>query len=360
MTDKIYQSLPCITPATIELTKEYEKSKIIRLIDHMPATYDFRIHIDHKRDYKKNSYIQLFEAAGIDYNEKIFLAEYYFKFEDFKKVISIDNFFIKESEKFFKNVNVDIIKHKKINKHLTFMSNKSRPSRSLLSRLLMNMFDKEKINYTYVKNNNLDQMISEELLIGTDYNFKDINLPELYYIFDNNDTFNNNSFKIDYNASCNFKYFLRLYDNLFSTSATSLITEPSYYETGVIFTEKTLMSIYSGHFLIWPGGYKHAEAAKAVGIDIFEDIIDHSYQYIDHPGKRVVEAILRNWDFLNNIELQDYTRYCNIHRLQSNLDLVRNLDKLKNNIENLQIGNQSLDHSELAYIRSELMKYNYE
>jgi hypothetical protein len=84
--------------------------------------------------------------------------------------------------------------------------------------------------------------------------------------------------------------------------------------------------------MIWPGGWKTAEVAEKIGIDVFNDIIDHSYQYIEHPGQRVVEAILRNLNFLKNMELQATLRNQNIDRFNSNLELVRNLDLLSEKI----------------------------
>lgn len=335
---------PAISPDTTALTKDHEKSKIILLYDHMPPIYDFKINIDHKTEYKKNSYIQLFDSAGIDYTEKIFLSDHYLKFEDFDNVVSINNIFLNEAYNFFKNCknSYPIIK-KKILKKLTFMSNKSRPNRMLTSRVLMNMFNKTDINYTFIENKTLDSIISTELLIDTDYNFQDIFLPELYYILDDLDQYKQNT-GILYKNQNNWKNFLKLYDQMFSNSTTSIVTEPAFYESGCILTEKTLMSIYAGHFILWPGGYKHAETAEMLGIDVFNDIIDHSYQYLEHPGQRIVEAFLRNREFLIDIELQEHIRNTNIERLQNNIHVLQDMQKLKLIIDNLQVGNKPLSN----------------
>jgi hypothetical protein len=84
--------------------------------------------------------------------------------------------------------------------------------------------------------------------------------------------------------------------------------------------------------MIWVGSYKAAECAKRLGLDIFDDIIDHSYQYIEHPGKRSVEAILRNIDLLTNLDMQIDLRNKLYQRLNDNLKLMRDPNKLNDNM----------------------------
>jgi hypothetical protein len=134
-----------------------------------------------------------------------------------------------------------------------------------------------------------------------------------------------------------------MYNKLYQNAVTSLVTEPIFFEKGNSITEKTLMSIYSGHFIIWPGGYKIADTLKKIGMDVFDDIIDHSYQYIEHPGKRVIEAFLRNLNFLNDIALQKEQHHLCLDRLNKNLQLFRNIPELNARIENLQVGKIPLD-----------------
>ena len=111
-----------------------------------------------------------------------------------------------------------------------------------------------------------------------------------------------------------------------------------------MFTEKTMMSIYSGHFLIWPGMHKAAETFKKLGFDVFDDIIDHSYQYIEHPGKRIVEAFLRNFEFLNDIKLQASYRHKFKDRLNHNLNLARDPARMSEAMLDLTLGSAELDN----------------
>ena len=70
-------------------------------------------------------------------------------------------------------------------------------------------------------------------------------------------------------------------------------------------------------------------------MEIFDDIIDHSYQYIEHPGKRVVEAFLLNQDLLRDIKKQQKLRELHKDRLNSNLEFIRNVSAVKQAIQNL-------------------------
>ena len=125
-----------------------------------------------------------------------------------------------------------------------------------------------------------------------------------------------------------------IYQGLYADSTVSFITEPNFFENGNILTEKTLIPIYAGHFPIWPGSYKSAETTKKIGFDVFDDIIDHSYQYLAHPGERIIQAITKNIDLLNNLELQQHYREIYEDRLNANLQLARDVTQLQQNILN--------------------------
>lgn len=352
----LYKKLPVISSLTRaeDLTKLHKTSKIILLTDHMPLVNDIKIHDNHKKTYIKNSYIEIFQSAGIDdYNEKIFLTDHYLKFENLNKMFLYNSHHVINCIDFnreYKNF-YPVIK-KKITKNLTFLSNKPRPHRILTSMVLANLFKDKQLSYTYIPDTNETQsIIVDELLIDTDYNFSKKFLEERYFkIYEDNVYVKNQRIA---NPGTDWKHFRGLVSaGLFDDTALSIILEPSYYEAGVVFTEKTLMAIYVGHFLIWPGGYKSAEVAKSLGLDVFEDIIDHSYQYIEHPGKRVVEAILRNQTILLDKELQEHLRNKNIERLQKNVLMVQNIHQLQTTTEKLQIGKIALSDDDKALIYS--------
>lgn len=110
-----------------------------------------------------------------------------------------------------------------------------------------------------------------------------------------------------------------LQKTVFEPSYISLITEPSFYERETIITEKTLMAIYGGTLPIWVGGWRIPDYMRSVGFDIFDDIIDHSYQDLTDPIDRCYNAIQQNIDLLKtwNSFTVDH-----IKRLKKNVELL--------------------------------------
>jgi hypothetical protein len=104
---------------------------------------------------------------------------------------------------------------------------------------------------------------------------------------------------------------------VFEPSCVSLITEPAFYEKETIVTEKTLMAICGGTVPVWVGGWRIADYMASMGFDVFDDIVDHSYQYESDPWDRCYYAIARNMALLENcIDLDPV-------RLQHNYDLLQ-------------------------------------
>ncbi len=116
--------------------------------------------------------------------------------------------------------------------------------------------------------------------------------------------------------SQNYKQLLQ--KTVFEPSCISLITEPTYIEKEALITEKTIMSIYGGNIPIWVGGWRCADSMQRLGFDVFDDIVDHSYQILEDPLQRVRNSITLNKKLLSNFEITTSI----IKRLQHNLDLM--------------------------------------
>jgi len=114
-----------------------------------------------------------------------------------------------------------------------------------------------------------------------------------------------------------------LQKNIFEPTCVSLITEPCFFERESMFTEKTVMAMYAGTLPIWVGGWRLPEYMQSMGFDIFDDIIDHSYQDLADPLDRCYYAIARNLDLLKDADrLRNYIG-ANQPRLEHNLDLLQ-------------------------------------
>lgn len=95
---------------------------------------------------------------------------------------------------------------------------------------------------------------------------------------------------------------------VFSTSAVALISETCEFQKGAIYTEKSLFSALGLNFPIWVGGYKQAEYWEKLGFDIFDDVIDHSYQYYDTLIERCYWAFAKNIRILTDKDFAKQAR----------------------------------------------------
>jgi hypothetical protein len=109
---------------------------------------------------------------------------------------------------------------------------------------------------------------------------------------------------------------------VFEPSCISLITEPSFLEKETLHTEKTVMAFYGGTLPIWVGGWKLAKYARSMGFDVFDDIIDHSYEDFDDPWDRCYYAIEKNLQLLTNFDCAKQAINENQDRLRKNVKLL--------------------------------------
>jgi hypothetical protein len=115
-------------------------------------------------------------------------------------------------------------------------------------------------------------------------------------------------------------------------------------------TEKTVMAIFGGTIPIWVGGYFIADSMRNLGFDVFDDLIDHSYQQEITPFDRCYQAINKNLSVLQDSVLLRQFFENNQHRFQHNLNLLSKekvlnrlcqqeikkipMDKIKNKLSN--------------------------
>jgi hypothetical protein len=125
---------------------------------------------------------------------------------------------------------------------------------------------------------------------------------------------NNGSFK---NA---FTYD-KLLKPIFQETCISIITEPCFYEKEALVTEKTIMAFMGGTIPIWFGGWRNAKALSKLGFDVFEDLVDHSYETLEDPYERCTQSLERNLHLFDLEKMQKIIKD-NQHRLQYNLELL--------------------------------------
>lgn len=122
--------------------------------------------------------------------------------------------------------------------------------------------------------------------------------------------------------------------NMFDKSCVSLISETGGYEKGAGVTEKTLFSVFGLTFPIWVGNFGQAQTWKNIGFDVFDDVIDHSYQW--HPTliERCYWAFELNKKILSDLDYANTQRFLHKDRLLKNRHLALD-DKLGKYCEDL-------------------------
>ena len=80
---------------------------------------------------------------------------------------------------------------------------------------------------------------------------------------------------------------------------------------------------HAGNIPIWVGGYGHPTFFREMGFDVFDDLVDHSYEMLDDPVERIDQAILRNKNLLENKDLLAAYFNKNRDRFEANRRLIR-------------------------------------
>jgi len=140
----------------------------------------------------------------------------------------------------------------------------------------------------------------------------------LFYDFpitDEYDIYNN----IDNDNVGNFKSKL---SNYYKNTFVEIICETTYTEKSFLITEKTQNSIFGCNFPIWISSQGTVKFMREMGIDVFDDIIDHSYDEVENPIDRMYLAISKNKDILTNSNVKNIWKK-NIHRFEKNVEFIK-------------------------------------
>ena len=118
----------------------------------------------------------------------------------------------------------------------------------------------------------------------------------------------------------NFKNKLTEY---YKNTFVEIISETSYTESCFLLTEKTLNSIYGCNFPIIICSQNSVEFLRNLGMDMFDDVIDHSYDKISDPIDRLYSAIVDNIELLTNNENTKKLWLKNRSRFLANIEFAK-------------------------------------
>ena len=307
------------------------EADMITLIDCLPEnTTSSKL-----KPYFHSVITDILDQYNIDYQNKKIALEHYMIHEDFDHVVidTTRNIFLASCRDFMKHLpNWNHIPNDDVQYNLNYAGGglALRTHRIVTNMIIANLLDIKHIRHTAPVPSTAHMDKTLLLLEGYDFDHTRL-LPQRQ--FKHTVTVKTKGYTIE---PCALAYRDTLYDNVFKHCALSIVPETNFRDRGYGPTEKTLQSMYAGQFMIWAGPWKSAEVLEKIGFDVFHDVIDHSYQYIEHPGQRIAEAFIRNQSLINDIEQQRELRIKHHARLQHNLDLARDIDQLISNIKQLQ------------------------
>jgi len=128
---------------------------------------------------------------------------------------------------------------------------------------------------------------------------------------------------------CNGNFYVPNTSHFYSSTYINYVTENSCHQEFI--TEKTWKPIFSGQLFYVLGSLNIIEHLRDLGLDVFDDIFNHSYDYEnDIPTK--IDLILADLDRVMEMDLDRVWQETSLRR-KRNLDLVYSQD-FKNMLAN--------------------------
>jgi hypothetical protein len=148
-----------------------------------------------------------------------------------------------------------------------------------------------------------------------------IGYPKFY----NNKALSVDNYEIyDESVNNNVSNFNRRLRSKYQNSFVEIVSESSFSAPSFMLTEKTLNSVYGCNFPILLSGVGAVGHLREVGFDVFDDIVDHSYDPIANPFDRIIAAVENNHRLLVDSNYVKKLWKSNQHRFEKNIDLAQN------------------------------------
>lgn len=124
-------------------------------------------------------------------------------------------------------------------------------------------------------------------------------------------------------ANDNASNFNRTLRNYYQETFIEFVAETSHTEKCFLITEKTANSVLGCCFPIWISSKGTVEFLRSTGFDVFDDVIDHTYDTIDNPTERLYRAVIDNLELLVDVDRVKKLWVDNQPRFLSNVEHFR-------------------------------------
>jgi hypothetical protein len=120
----------------------------------------------------------------------------------------------------------------------------------------------------------------------------------------------------------NFENRLR---NLYQDSFVEIVSESSFTPSSFMLTEKTAHCFYGCNFPIILGGSGAVAHLRELGLDMFDDVVDHTYDQISNPFDRIITAIESNRRLLTDSDYAKQSWTDCRSRFERNVQVMRDI-----------------------------------
>jgi len=123
----------------------------------------------------------------------------------------------------------------------------------------------------------------------------------------------------------NVSNFNRCLRPRYRNSFVEIVSESSFCAPSFNVTEKTAHTFYGCNFPILLGGQGIVQHMRDLGLDLFDDVVDHGYDNMSNPFDRIVNAFDKNYQLLSNAAYakQQWQR-CQ-PRFEANVEKIRQI-----------------------------------
>jgi hypothetical protein len=122
--------------------------------------------------------------------------------------------------------------------------------------------------------------------------------------------------------SGNFENKLR---SMYQNSFVEIVGESQFSATSFFITEKTAHAFYGCNFPIIISGCGTVAHLRELGLDVFDDIVDHTYDTIANPFDRIVAAIESNRRLLTDPDYAKQSWQQCQSRFEKNISVMRTI-----------------------------------
>ena len=137
-----------------------------------------------------------------------------------------------------------------------------------------------------------------------------------YDILDDEDIYKND-------PNNNYGNLLTALKSYYEDTFIEIIPETLYGEKCTLLTEKTQNSILGRCFPIWISPMGTVKYLRQLGLDVFDDIVNHEYDNEEHPIKRLKMAIDNNYKLLTDKERVKVLWSSNVERFNNNIVFIQ-------------------------------------